>query len=106
MDGGPHNRPAKMICLAALAGVSNSPGVSFAPVVVPAPAPASTTISNIIGATLSYGGGAGSQFVLMGTNQLSPMHTGWALLQTNTVTPGTFTIPLTGAAHFYYIKSE
>ena len=84
-----------------LAGVSNN--VSFAPaVVVLAP----TTISNIIGTTLTYGGGSGSQFVLMGTNQLNTTHTGWERLNTNNATPGTFTIPLTGAAQLYYIKSE
>ena len=84
-----------------LAGATNN--VSFAPVVVVL---APTTISNIIGTTLTYGGGSGSQFVLMGTNQLSTTHTGWERLNTNNATPGTFTIPLTGAAQFYYIKSE
>ena len=92
-----------------LAGSQNTPGVSFAPVVT-AVTPTPVNISNIIGSTLTYGGGAGSQFVLMGTNQITGSavmpHTGWARLQTNNATPGTFTIPLTGAAQFYYIKSE
>ena len=45
--------------------------MSFAPVVVATP-PAPTTISNIIGTTLTYGGGSGSQFVLLGTNIVAP----------------------------------
>jgi autotransporter-associated beta strand protein len=89
-----------------LAGASNS--VSFAPVVNNAPAPASTTISNIIGTTLTYGGGAGSQFVLLGTNNIAAPISTWPRLATNSVTPGTFTIPAVGsaAATYYRIKSE
>jgi hypothetical protein len=89
-----------------LAGASNS--VSFAPVVNNAPAPAPTTISNIIGTTLTYGGGAGSQFVLLGTNNLAAPVSTWPRLATNSVTPGTFTIPAVGSAPatYYRIKSE
>jgi len=68
---------------------------------------ASTTISNIIGTTLSYGGGAGSQFVLVtSTNAAAPL-SGWTRVGTNFATPGTFAIPAgPGAAAFYRIKSE
>ena len=68
---------------------------------------ASTTISNIIGTTLTYGGGAGSQFVLVkSTNPAAPL-SGWARVHTNSGTPGTFTVPAgSEAAAFYRIKSE
>jgi autotransporter-associated beta strand protein len=91
-----------------LAGKDNIPGVSFAPVVVLAPPPAPTTISNIIGTTLTYGGGAGSQFVLLGTNDITAPLTNWTRLATNSSTPGSFTIPAVGSASptFYRIQSE
>ena len=84
-----------------LAGVSNS--VSFAPPVVVAPPPTSTTISNIIGTTLSYGGGSGSQFVLLGTNNVTAPLANWTRIHTNPASPGTFTLPAPG---YYRIKSE
>jgi hypothetical protein len=89
-----------------LAGATNH--VSFAPVVIPAPTPTPVTISNIIGTTLTYGGGSGSQFILMMTNAIVPpgSYAGWAPLATNTATPGTFTIPRTGKAAFFYIQSK
>jgi len=68
---------------------------------------APTTISNIIGTTLTYGGGAGSQFVLLkSANPASPLG-GWSRVHTNFATPGTFSVP-TGseAVGFYRIKSE
>lgn len=68
---------------------------------------ASTTISNLIGTTLSYGGGAGSQFVLVTTTNAAAPLSGWTRVHTNLATPGTFTVP-TGSepAAFYRIKSE
>jgi hypothetical protein len=68
---------------------------------------ASTTISNLIGTTLSYGGGAGSQFVLVTTTNTAAPLSGWTRVHTNLATPGTFTVP-TGSepAAFYRIKSE
>ena len=68
---------------------------------------APTTISNIIGTTLRYGGGAGSQFVLLkSSNPAGPMSS-WTRVHTNFVTPGTFTVPSgSEAAAFYRIKSE
>jgi hypothetical protein len=68
---------------------------------------ASATITNIIGTTLTYGGGAGSQFVLVkSTNSAAPL-IGWTRVHTNSATPGTFTVPAgSEAAAFYRIKSE
>jgi hypothetical protein len=76
--------------------------------VVNASATAPTTISNIFGTTLSYGGGAGAQFVLLGTNNVAAPLANWPRLATNTTTPGTFPIPAVGSAGptFYRIKSE
>jgi hypothetical protein len=69
--------------------------------------PASTTISNIIGTTLTYGGGAGSQFVLMKSTSVAAPLSGWTRVNTNFTTPGTFTVPAgSEAAAFYRIKSE
>ncbi|MGD0259146.1 MAG: PA14 domain-containing protein [Verrucomicrobiota bacterium] len=73
------------------------------------PSLSSATISNIIGTTLTYGGGAGSQFVLLTTNNLTAYRTNWTRLHTNTATPGFFTIPAVGSGSgpvFYSIKSE
>jgi fibronectin-binding autotransporter adhesin len=76
--------------------------------VVNAATTAPTTISNIFGTTLSYGGGAGAQFVLLGTNNVAAPLANWPRLATNTTTPGNFTIPAVGSAGptFYRIKSE
>ncbi len=72
-----------------------------------APTLASATISNIIGTTLTYGGGAGSQFVLVKSANVAAPLSNWTRVYTNLVTPGTFTV-LAGseAAAFYRIKSE
>lgn len=68
---------------------------------------APTTISNIIGTTLTYGGGAGLQFVLLkSTSPAAPLG-GWTRAHTNFATPGTFTVPAGSEnAAFYRIKSE
>ena len=69
--------------------------------------PAPTTISNIIGATLTYGGGAGAQFVLLKSSSVAAPLGGWTRVHTNFVTPNTFTVPAgSEAAAFYRIKSE
>ena len=72
-----------------------------------APTMASTTISNIVGTTLSYGGGAGAQFVLVkSANPAAPL-SGWTRMHTNSATPGTFSVPAgSEAGAFYRIKSE
>ena len=69
---------------------------------------ASVTISNIIGTTLTYGGGAGSRFILLTTNNATAPLANWTRLLTNPATPGTFAIPAvgTGTPVFYSIKSE
>ena len=71
------------------------------------PTLAPTTISNIIGTMLTYGGGAGSQFVLMKSASPAAPLSGWTRAHTNFATPGTFTVPAGSEnAAFYRIKSE
>ena len=86
-----------------LAAASNH--VSFAPMVVVL---APTTISPISGTTLNYTGGAGSQFVLLGTNNVAAPLATWPRLATNNATPGSFTIPAVGSssAMFYRVQSQ
>ena len=68
--------------------------------------PAPTTISNIIGTTLTYGGGAGTRFVLLESADAAAGS--WTPVETNTASPGTFTIPAVGtsAPKYYRVKSE
>ena len=82
-----------------LVSVYGDPGVG--------PVLGSTTISNIIGASLTYGGGVGSQFVLLKSlNPATPLNS-WTRVHTNFATPGTFTVPRgPEPAAFYRIKSE
>jgi hypothetical protein len=70
--------------------------------------PAPTTISNLAGTALRYGGGVGAQFVLLGTNDLTAPPANWPRLATNPATPGTFNVPPPGSASpkFYRIQSE
>ena len=57
--------------------------------------------------TLSYSGGSGSQFVLLQTNNVAAPLSLWTRVQTNTSSPGTFTItPGADPQEFYQIKSE
>jgi hypothetical protein len=72
------------------------------------PALESVTITSINGITLAYTGGAGAQFVLLKSADVTAPLSGWSRKATNTVTPGTFTIPSvgTGSPVFYRIKSE
>jgi hypothetical protein len=88
-----------------LAGISNN--VSFAPAVTVIPA-TSVTVSNISGTTIAYGGGSGSQFVLMSSATVNAALSSWTRVATNSATPGIFTIPAVGSspAKFYIIKSE
>jgi autotransporter-associated beta strand protein len=90
-----------------LAGKDNTPGVSFAPVIT-AVTPTPTTISNILGTTLTYGGGAGSQFVLLSNNIVSAPLSTWTRVATNLSTPGSFTIPAVGSSSttFYRVQSQ
>ena len=57
--------------------------------------------------TISYSGGAGSQFVLLQTNNVVAPLINWTRLLTNTATSGSFTItPGSDPAEFYRVKSE
>jgi len=68
---------------------------------------APTTISNVIGTTLAYGGGSGSQFVLLQSASFAAPLSAWTRVDTNFATPGTFSVPAgAGNAAFYSIKSE
>ncbi len=69
---------------------------------------APTTISSIVGTALTYGGGAGSQFVLLESSGVTAVMSSWARVKTNTASPGTFAIPAVGtsAPKYYRIQSE
>ncbi len=88
-----------------LAGVSNH--VTFAPPITSVPA-TSVTISNISGTTLTYGGGSGSQFILLSSPSVAAALNTWTRVHTNTSSPGTFTIPAVGSGGptFYSIQSQ
>jgi autotransporter-associated beta strand protein len=56
---------------------------------------------------INYAGGAGTHFVLLQTNNISASLDTWTRLQTNTVSPGSFSItPGSDPAEFYRVKSE
>ncbi|PWU21213.1 MAG: hypothetical protein C5B50_02180 [Verrucomicrobia bacterium] len=87
-----------------LAGSSNS--VSFAALPL---APVTIAIPAMGATTLSYSGGAGSQFVLLSTTVATTPGASWTRVATNTVTPGSFSIPAIGspgAAKYYRIQSQ
>jgi hypothetical protein len=85
-----------------LAGATN--GVSFAPAVITL---SPVTITGISGTSVTYTGGGGSQFVLLSSTNVAVAVNTWTRSATNTVTPGSFTIPpLTNAQTFYRVKSE
>jgi len=87
-----------------LAGSSNH--VSFAAAGL-APVTISTQLA-VGNTSLSYTGGAGSQFVLLGTTVVTTPAASWTRIATNSSTPGSFTIPPigTGTAQYYRVKSE
>jgi autotransporter-associated beta strand protein len=62
-------------------------------------------IDSFDGSTISYSGGAGSQFILLQSADPSLWLTNWIPVHTNTATPGTFT-PTGGAPAFYSIESK
>jgi hypothetical protein len=67
------------------------------------------TISNIIGTTLTYGGGAGAKFILLKSASVATPMSAWTYPGlTNTTTPGSFTIPAvgTGSPVFYRVLSQ
>ena len=74
-----------------------------------APVPLGAThIDSMQGTSLSYEGGSGSKFVLMKSPTANAPMSSWTRISTNTLTPGSFTIPAVGTAApvFYRIKSE
>ncbi len=58
--------------------------------------------------TVSYTGGSGSKFILLESADVKAAMSSWTRVATNTVTPGSFTIPAVGTAapKFYRVKSE
>ena len=83
-------------------------GSGFLNVTSGGPAPVATSVSGISGTTLSYDLGAGSLFVLLGTNDVTAPMSLWTRLATNGSTPGSFTIPAVGSQPqmFYRVISE
>jgi hypothetical protein len=73
-----------------------------------ATSPVTITVPSIGDTTLSYTGGAGCQFVLLKSADVTAPLSSWSVEAINTVTPGSFTIPPvgTGSPVFYDIKSE
>jgi hypothetical protein len=68
---------------------------------------ASLVISGISGNSINYSGGAGSQFVLLKTTDLTQPRSTWTRVHTNNTPSGSFTIPVGSEARaFYTIKSE
>ena len=82
--------------------------VTTGPAASPTPV-ASFSISSAGGGslTLDYSGGTGAQFVLLQTNNVAAPLANWTRLQTNTLSPGSFTVtPGSDPAEFYRVKSE
>ena len=76
-------------------------------ITVTAPSLGAAAISGIVGNSLNYSGGVGSQFVLLSTNIVTAPLANWTRLATNTAASGSFTIPVGSEARaFYTIKSE
>ena len=82
--------------------------VNDAMVITINPALGQVTIGSIRGTTLTYSGGSGSKFILLKSANVKAPLSGWSRVDTNTVTPGSFTIPAvgTGSPVFYSVKSE
>jgi autotransporter-associated beta strand protein len=83
-------------------------GTGFLNVTSGGPAPAATILSGVSGTKLSYNFGAGSLFILLGTNNVTAPMSSWPRLATNGSTPGSFTIPTVSSQPqmFYRVKSE
>ncbi len=57
--------------------------------------------------SINYSGGAGSQFVLLQSSNVTVARTNWIRVQTNTVSPGSFSItPGSAPVEFYSIQSQ
>lgn len=65
------------------------------------------TLTGINGGQLGYTGGAGTQFVLLKSADISAALNTWTRVATNSTTPGSFAIPVGSEPKAYYsIKSE
>jgi hypothetical protein len=75
-----------------------------------APLATAVTITNIIGTTLTYGGGSGARFILLKSVTANAAMSAWTTTGlTNPSTPGSFTIPAvlpTDTELFYRIDSQ
>jgi hypothetical protein len=77
----------------------------------PVPPLDSVRITNITATAIQYTGGTysgfgGVKFVLLESANVNALLSTWTRAQTNTATPGSFTIPPSGTQKFYSIKSE
>ena len=70
--------------------------------------PTPVRITGLSAATLQYAGGSGARFVLLKSTSLSATLSSWQRADTNSASPGAFTIPAggTSAPVFYAITSE
>jgi len=75
----------------------------------PVPPLQPATITSITPTAINYTGGTAGpsgKFVLLESADLNALRSTWTRAQTNTGTPGTFTIAPSGTPRFYSIKSE
>jgi hypothetical protein len=64
------------------------------------------TIDSITASAIAYSGGAGSQFVLVGSSDVMQGLGSWTRVATNCASPGSFTISTGSGQQFYRISSE
>jgi hypothetical protein len=73
----------------------------------PVPPLGPVTVTGLVGTSLDYTGGGGAQFVLVKSADINTPMSSWTRVATNTVTPGSFTIPVGSETQaFYGVKSE
>jgi hypothetical protein len=73
----------------------------------PVPPLGAVTVTGLVGTSLNYTGGGGAQFVLVKSADINTPMSSWTRVATNTVTPGSFTIPVGSETQaFYGVKSE
>jgi hypothetical protein len=100
VPGGPYNLSATAVYNAGWTVGSATNSVTVSSLSAPA-------ISGISGGNLNYSGGAGSQFVLLKTTDLTQPRIAWLRVHTNYTSSGSFPIPLGSENHaFYTIKAE
>lgn len=80
--------------------IESSPAV----LTVSAPPVEAVTIDSITASTIAYSGGAGAKFILLQSATVNAPMSAWTTAgQTNTATPGTFTVPGPG---YYRVESQ